>query len=254
MLHREPRGSGSFDPASFERLCAEDPSSARDALMRDQRDLLDEFERTYALHRAKVADLVARAEGMPATDIRREAAALRESQDAIRRILRRIDASAQSASDLMAELREWEAREGEDGTRHADHPDVRAEIIRSELRSRGHQTDLQATPIEESPFGRLGCAISEPHVVTAFSVAPPSEDAFDRDADMGEMTSCDTETLIRLIRETTREAERWHGQPEQDHEVVDDLRRLRDLHAILKRLDREGGATRDRMTLAVRMR
>lgn len=253
MLRREPKASGSFDPATFERLCVEDPSSAREALVRDQQELLEEFERTYALHRAKVVDLAARAMRLPANEFRREAAALRESQDGIRRILRRIDASAHSASDLLMELREWEAREGEEGTRHADHPDVRAEIVRSELRSRGHAPNLKATSMDESPFGRLGCAVPEPMVVMT-PVAMSVEASLDQDADMEDLSSYDTETLMRLIRETTREAERWHGVPEQDQEVVDDLQRLRSLHAILKRIDRQQGTSRDRLSLAVRMR
>ncbi|MCI0478974.1 hypothetical protein L0Y59_00310 [Candidatus Uhrbacteria bacterium] len=242
VLRREPTVSG---------------SSAPEELAADREDLLADLERTFALYRSKVADFAARIDGLPVEEARREAEILRDAHDAIRRTMRRIEASARTANELMEELREWEAREGEGGPRHADHPDIRAEVIRSELRTRGVMPVLEAMPVEASPFVGSGYAPQEP-------VAPfmrPSEieseaeeDPFGRDADMDDLHVRDVETILRSIRETTREAERWHGLPEQEAEVVDDLRRLRDMHTLLKRIDRSRGTVRDRLTLAIRMR
>lgn len=249
-LRLGPRFSGSFDPAAFERLCAEDPSAARGALALDQRELADELGRTYAAYREKLDMLEARVRGMGASDVRREAAALRDAQDAIRRTLRRIDASARSAEELEDELREWEARRGERGPRHADHPDVRLEIVRSELHARGRAPELRAIPMEESPFGRLSCAMPAdpgPRTPDAAAWIRPSDD-------VGGLPPPDPDHLVLAIRQMTREVERGLSSENPDLETLDDLHELRSLHAVLKRLDRERGASRDRVALAVRMR
>ncbi|GEM_PF-5711305 len=66
----------------------------------------------------------------------------------------------------------------------------------------------------------------------------------------------DPTLLLRAIREATREAERWHALPQVEHgeDALEQVRQLRELHASLKRLDREQGIERARLTLAVRMR
>jgi uncharacterized membrane protein len=248
-LRLGPRFSGSFDPAAFERLCANDPSAARDALTLDQRELMEELGRTYAAYREKLETLAVRVRGMDATDIRREAATLRDAHDSIRRTLRRIDVSARSAKELEDELREWESRHGEGGPRHADHPDVRLEIVRSELQARGRTPELHAIRMDESPFGRLSCAMPEnadPVAIGATWVGL-SDDAEG-------LPSPDPEHLVQAIRQMTREIERGLSTENPEPETVDDLHELRSLHAALKRLDRERGSSRDRLALAVRMR
>ena len=249
-LRLGPRFSGSFDPAAFERLCAEDPSAARDALTLDQRELADELGRTYAAYREKLNMLAARVRDMSASDVRREAAALRDAQDAIRRTLRRIDASAHSAEELEDELRDWEARQGERGPRHADHPDVRLEIVRSELHARGRAPVLRVIPMEESPFGRLSCAIPQDAGRRTSDVGRGTQDEF---PDVGGLPSPDPDNLVAAIRQMTRDVERGLSSENPEPETLDDLHELRSLHAALKRLDRERGASRDRVALAVRM-
>jgi hypothetical protein len=247
-LRLEPRVSGSFDPATFVRICEDDPEAARGALLLDHRELAEELALTHATYEEKLKSLAARTRDMPAADVRREVSSLRDAQDAIRRTLRRIDASSRSAQELLAELREWEARQDEDGPRHADHPDVRAEIVRSELRARGLQPDMRAIAMEESPFGRLGCVVQS----TPVCAEEPSRtsDEFD---EVEALPLPDPEHLVEAIRQATRDAEQWLSVTEPEQEAIEDLHQLRRLHALLKRLDREQGNTRDRLTLAVRM-
>jgi len=248
-LRLKPPLSGSFDPAAFERLCEEDPVAARDALFLDQRELTDELERTYATYQEKLKGLEARIRCIPASEVKQEAEGLREAQDSIRKTLRRIEASARSARDLEAELLEWEARQGEDGPLHADHPDVRVEIVRSELVTRGSAPDMRAIPMEETPFGRVGCVMPARMETEGETVEMPINL---EDEDI-ELPDPDPDQLVRTIRQMTREAERGLSVPDPEPEAIEDLRRLRELHALLKRLDRERGATRDRIALAVRM-
>jgi hypothetical protein len=248
-LRLKPPLSGSFDPASFERLCEEDPAAARDALSLDQRELAEELERTYGTYLEKIKGLETRIRDLPASEVRKEATTLREAQDGIRRTLRRIEASSRSARDLEAELLEWEARRGEAGPLHADHPDVRLEIARSELDARGACPDVRVIPLEESPFGRIGCIMPSQYDTAREPLEIEAEDGLE---DL-ELPMPDPDHLVLTIRQMTREVERGFSVQNPGQETVEDLRRLRELHALLKRLDRERGATRDRITLAVRM-
>lgn len=252
-FRKEPPSSVSFDPVSFERICREDPASARAALEADQRALADELERTYAAYSERMEGAAGRLAGMSDEDVAREAKLLRDAQDGLRRILRRIDASAQTARQLERELSEWESRGNTEGPRHADHPLVRAEIIRSELATRGDLQRLVTIPPEQSPFRIVvetrPVASEEREAWSPASFVPqPEEIPFEH------LTSLDPDHLLGTIRLETREAERWHGHHDPDHDAIDQVKQVRNLHAILKRLDRQKGIRRDRMTIAIHMR
>lgn len=248
-FHADPQPSGSFDPARFERLCLENPAAAHAALMADQRELADELERTYAAYEERLNDLAARLSMLSPEDIRREARVLREAQDGMRRTLRRIDVSARSAKDLERELQEWEHRREESGPPHADHPLVRAEIIRSELMARGGLSRVSTIDPESSPF-RVHDTVPLPvqDRMEAEDVSDVEED------DMDSIPSLAPDDLVGVIRMETREAERWHAIPEPDYEAIEQVRQVKTLHALLKRLDREQGINRDRVAFAIHMR
>lgn len=255
-LQKESPSSDRFDPRTFDQLCREDPASARAALVADQRSLSEELERTYTAYEERLEAVSSRLRTLSPEDIEREARVLREAQDGLRRLIHRIEASAKTARDLERELHEWERRGDEEGPWHADHPLVRAEVVRSELASRGDIRRIFAIPPEQSPF----------RVASVPEVAPEEEEeapqprviAFGRYEEPATarepLHSPDPEHLLHVIRLETREAERWHGHHESDPEAIVQLRHLRDLHAALKRIDRERGIRRDRMAYAVHMR
>jgi hypothetical protein len=252
----EPPLSDVIDPRSFEQLCRENPAQARAALLADQRSLADELERTYAAYEDRLASVSMRLRYMSDADVEREARTLRDAQDGLRRLIRRIDASAKTARDLERELREWERREDEEGPQHADHPIVRAELIRSELATRGDIRRIVAIAPERSPF-RLAVP-SEPEPEEALVAEGPRVIAFGRYEEVSDEPESihhpDPTHLLTVIRMETREAERWHGHHRADPESIEQIRYLRELHAALKRIDREKGIRRHRMEYAVRMR
>lgn len=253
-FRKEPPSSVSFDPVSFERICREDPASARAALEADQRSLADELERTYAAYSERLEGAASRLSGMSDGDVAREAAVLREAQDGLRRILRRIDASAQTARQLERELSDWESRGRVEGPRHADHPLVRAEIIRSELATRGEFQQLVAISPDQSPF-RIVIDERPTYAPSDFEapLALPMAEAEER-IPFETLASVEPEHLLHTIRFETREAERWHGHHDPDHDAIEQVRQVRQLHGILKRLDRQKGIRRDRMTIAIHMK
>lgn len=249
LFRRERQGSSVFDPVQFERLCLENPAAAQAVLQADQRELAEELEKTYGAYQAKLEEVAARLASLSPSEVRREARLLREAQDAMRRMLRRIEISSMTAQQLERELQEWKTRAEEGGPLHADHPRVRAEIIRSELASRGTGWPPAVIPWEASPF--RASAPSPMHSAEDFEETEEDEGEGIM-ADHSDMRP-DPEQLVRVIRLETREAERWHALPEADAEAIVQVRHLKELHGILKRLDRERGIRRNRLDLAVRM-
>ena len=61
----------------------------------------------------------------------------------------------------------------------------------------------------------------------------------------------DEASLIAAIRDAVRETNRWHALDLSQHtqDAVDQVRQMQQLHAILKRLDRQQGIRRDRSDL-----
>lgn len=222
---------GSFDPEQFEALSAEDPESAHEALRQDYEELCEEFESQVVGLRSELArfgDRMANAEKERDGNGMRE---LRVRYDHLRRLLRRVEAALLGTRDLEEEAADWEARRGEHGIRHADHPAVRAEIARSELRLRYDRT-MAAIPKKETLVYRLAVTPSA------------SSDHF----------RLETERLLHAIRHATAEAEKWHDVPYPNQDAAEHVRNVRELHALLKLMDREAGKRRDRLALALRVR
>jgi len=226
---RRPSRIGSFDPIRFEELCRADPSAAFVLLRHD----FDELEEEFRAHMARYQEDLSALRGRIAScaDAGEEGVLpeLRDRHDRIRLLLRRIEASMSDTRELEEELNDWEDRRGEYGPAHADHPSVRAEIVRSELRSR-HDTARGAVEKRATVIAILKRVAGKRR--------PKSE----------------TATLLDMIRHASAEAERWHDVPYPDEDAVEQIRNVRRLHAILKQFDREAGKRRDRTEFALRMR
>ncbi len=246
FLHPTEQGGVSFQPVEFDRLCREDPQAAHARLKMDQRELTEELERTYAAYQQRLLDLTQRIACLPPEKIEHEAAFLRECQDRLRIMLRRIEVSHKTAQELERELQEWNARD-ESSPPHSDHPHIRAEVIRSEMKLRRECASMEAIPPHASPFAL-------PRIKEAQSEIPiASERGETSIEESGGLRSIDPVSLLGLIRMETREAERWHAVPQPDQDAVDQVRQLKALHAVLKQQDRERGIRRDRIAFAVRM-
>ena len=222
----------------------ENPGRALTALQQGHRDLADEFERVYKDYERTLENTALRLKTMEPSDLHREIRTLRDVHDALRRTLRRLDASMRSAAEIERELGEWRARENEGGPWHADHPKVRAEILRSELSVR-EEKPLTVIPLESSPFVKA----FEQEECETLCDEPRFSDP--RETQLQEVS---VEHLIQAIRHANREVERWHESPEIGRDAIDEVKELRRLHAILKQRDRESGTMRDRIELAVKTR
>lgn len=230
-----------IDRDDFERTCLEDPTAALQALSTDLIDVREEYDRVASAYRRAVAHLEDRLDHAAPADALREGQQIREVAEGLRRAALRLESSFRETRELEVELHEWESRAGEQGERNTDHPDVRAEILRSELALRRDRGIIAAIPLDQSPF--------RPIAMTA-DVSSSEDD----EPEMPEMAMPDAEHLLLTIKQKTKDVEHWYEHADVSPEVCDDVRDLRTLHAALRRIDREDGAVRDRVSYALRMR
>ena len=251
----------SFDPAAFIRVCEEDPARAKALLAADQMSLAQEIEETFQAYDERLEELASRTHRLSAKEVKHEAKRIRQAQDALRRALRRVEVSAKTAKELERELSLWEERENDAQDLHADHPAVRAEMIRSELAVRGTEVPQRMREIPVAVNVETEEADEEPAmkpVNAALWLTQDAAEAGDEGSEEEEEISAplstpEAEHLLRAILEATREAERWHALPAEEHDedTLYQLHQVRELHAALKRLDRENSIRRDRMAYAV---
>jgi hypothetical protein len=225
---------------------------ARRQLCEEQRALSSDIEKLFRVYDAKVRQLSSRLQGLSAEELEREVQDIRQTQDALKRLVRRAEVSTKTTSQLERELAGWESR-GAEGELHADHPLIRAELIRSELLSRDPRSGVgSARPIMSSS---LELAAPRVEASEAIPLDEPVVEERSQQVPVVFLPEIDATQLLAAIRDATREAERWHGVPDVQHddEALAQLHHVRDLHAILKRLDRRRGVRRDRLAIAIRL-
>lgn len=218
-------------------------SAARTFLSQDQARIAKEIEEMYGLYDQRLQSLALRIKTLSEDDLARELESLREAQDDLRTIVRRFQAALKGTEELERELDGWEGQTHDRSPIHADHPLVRSEIIRSELTLRDEETLRQGArplapemeflppPSEPRPSNVSSAPAYEVRVHEVDPVRVPSE-----------------AHLLQAIREAIRETNRWHAvHPSQySQDAVDQAKQLKYLHAILRRLDKQQGITRDR--------
>lgn len=222
-----------------------DLGEMRKRLEQDQGMLTQEVENVFALYDERLRSLSSRVHQLTDEEIATEEKFLSQAQEELRAIVRRLEAAVKSRRELERELVEWEDRKA-DSRMSADHPRMRVELIRSELAARQLADEAvddasrdETLAVQPSDDWKLQERESCP---AAMPVEP--------------LHRIQPEQLVALIREATREADRWHALPDEAHtdDALVHMHHVRDLHALLKQIDREQGMQRDRVALAVRVR
>ncbi len=237
------------------------PSSDRERLRDEQRMLADEIESLFRVFDDRLQALARRSHELSESEFARESSRIRTAQDELRRALRRLEASVKTTPQLERELEQWE-RLPSDGNVHADHPIVRSEMIRSELAvRRGEVRTVSISNLDERPVKDVVDLIKQQLV----AVEPMMEPVSSPDVDSASteyqfqsyepLVSSDTSQLMAAIQQATREAERWHAVDVtmSDEDAIVQVHHVRELHALLKRSDREQGIQRDRVAFAIKM-
>lgn len=204
-----------------------------------QAEIHRDFEAAIDTADAQLRAIATRLSQLGPEATREDVRALEAEQDRVRRLVRRIQAALAGREELEREHEAWASRADESSALHADHPRVRAEIARSELAVRSGEVS-DKLKVESEKYEHLPLSTSHSSLAVLVHAVDPR-------------LIPDEAHLIRAIREAVREAERWHGIPpdEVDMDAVDQVRHVRELHAILKRLDRERHIRRDRLMLSI---
>lgn len=228
-----------FDAAEFERLCIESPAQAVQMLRREQRVLNERFERTCGVSSERMARA---AQELRVASDEHDRASLRrlcESQERIRQLLLRIDATTRTEQELEREAADWEVRV-------THHSGVRLEIVRSELALR---RDIpRAISIKPArPTREAQPQLRREGAGDVMASRTGYQNRFeDASQTWHELSHPHIEQLLQAIRMIRREIGRHADAPEASEEILEEVHRLRALHATLKRLDREQGTRRDR--------
>lgn len=225
-------------------------SSAKSALAAEQAELAHEIERLFLAYDERVREVSMRVRDLRPDAAEEEIARLRDVQKDLQMVVRRLDAAIKSRQELEQELSSWRNR-GQD----REQVRRRAEIIRSELAVRGlgmveDTEDIQPIQIEDFVKDRpktniLAGAEKEIEAIPVY--------VEDEDEQVEPLHIPDVEHLLAAIREATREAERWHAIPVEDHddEALLQVRHVKELNGLLKKLDRKQGISRDRIEMAI---
>lgn len=223
------------------------PSAARAFLAQDQTRLAQEIEEMYGLYDQRLQSLATRIKTLSEDDLARELESLREAQDDLRTLIRRFQVALKGTEELHRELDGWQGQKHDRSPLHADHPLVRSEIIRSELALRDEDRLRQeALPIEPEPPVSLPFVAPLSAFPSSRQDAPEAYRILIHEVDPVQVPS--EVHLIQAIREAVRETNRWHAVHPSQHsqDAVDQAKQLKYLHAILRRLDKQQGITRDR--------
>ena len=227
----------------------EDALRLRGVLEQEQRSIAQNLEGLFQTYDARVREMAERLHTMSNDEIEIEGESLAQAQDELKQLTRRLETAVKSRQQLERELGEWQDRADEGGPIHADHPATRAEIVRSEIALREAYRKPQGCSAQSRC---CDSDVSDHGDVEGVEYAVEPGDVYEEPVRMERVSS---EQLIGIIREATKEAERWHATRLEQHsqDALDQIHHVRDLHTLLKQIDREQGTRRDRVALAVRM-
>lgn len=214
------------------KACIDSPDAALAELQEEQRQIGEELEATFLAYDRKLQEMAGRLRASGGVMDKRELKRLRSEQTDLWRLVRRAQAAFRSTHELERELREWSHRPvGAMPSGHPDHPGTRIEIVGSELRVRG---------------------------VGAIPLVDIATDDGDEKADISEdgpaWNAVPAASLLREIEMKEKEMARLLAQgsgAETSAEIAAFARELRELHAHLRRTDKQEGRSRDRLGMGV---
>ena len=249
LTGRPSRGGRSSEARNNSISDMDGLSQAKAVLALEQAELAKQVEELISAYNEKVESLAWRLRTLPADVSAAELADIREAQRGLKSVLHRLEAAVKSRQELESEIVRWQGRSA-GGTQDREEARRRSEIIRSELMLRG-ETDgipltFQTVGVDFRPVAKCGPVISK----------TPDESADLSDQGIEALPRMDEAQLVEAIRAATREAERWHAVPEEDwnEEALSQVHLVRELHALLKRLDKQKGVERDRIEIAINPR
>lgn len=221
-----------------------------DRLMNEQRALNERAVRMLEVYERKTEKIAALLEECRQGDIERLAPHIRQLQMDLKNALMRAELAGTETSDLERELADWQYR----WKNGSEEPSSRYKSLLIELKSRGSSSVIARSSGD-----------------AAISTLPSSEEklvyfdlqTLDKEPDEEEVVGAvmyssqeatgletDPEQLVLHIKDLSRELARYKQDPTSEPtESLRMARQIRQLHAILRNIDRKSGDYRDRIGL-----
>ncbi len=219
-----------------------------DRLMNEQRALNERAAKMLDVYERKIEKIAALLEECRQGDIERLAPHIRQLQMDLKNALMRAELAGTETSDLERELADWQYR----WRNGSEEPSPRYKSLLLELRSRGkeisdnqYQSDVidQGLSEEKPIYFDLKTLDEEPDEEEAVGAV-----IYSNQGATGLET--DPEQLVLHIKDLSRELARYKQDPTSEPtESLRMARQIRQLHAILRKIDRKSGDYRDRIGL-----
>ncbi|MDD5726391.1 MAG: hypothetical protein PHC53_03200 [Patescibacteria group bacterium] len=220
-----------------------------DRLMNEQRALNERAARMLDVYERKMEKIAALLEECRQGNIERLAPHIRQLQMDLKNALMRAELAGTETSDLERELADWQYR----WRNGSEEPSPRYKSLLLELRSRG---SLSSSGELDETRGPIPDASEEKPVYFDLQT-------LDKEPDEEEMVGTviysnqgatgletDPEQLVLQIKNLSRELARYKQDPiSEPAESLRMARQIRQLHAILRQIDRKSGDYRDRIGL-----
>jgi len=255
------------------RKLSKPDAKLRDRLLNEQRVLNERAAKMLSVFETKVEKIAALLEECRQGDIERLAPHIRQLQMDLKNAMMRAELAGAEASDLERELADWQYR----WRNGSEELSPRYKSLMIELKSRGSSSVIARNSSDEAISERSPRSsnllamtkVDEPQEKPVYFdlqtlggeyVETPSEDvstlkpqtasavAFSNQEESGLDT--DPDQLVLQIKDLSRELARYKQEPiSEPTESLRMAKQIRQLHAILRQIDRRSGNNRDRIGL-----
>jgi hypothetical protein len=216
-------------------------------MVEEQKRLAQKLSKTFEDYEIRLNKIAGLFEECRQGEIERLAPYIQSLQQEFKTALTKADLAISEHSDLKREMADWNRRK-EAGL--ADEPE-RLRCLMSELELRGRLESRNVTRDTRNVEKEIEPDSNESRVTCHEPLEPEPEEpkgAVYYTDSAAQYLEHDAEHLILNIRELSRELARYQQSPEvEPSESLRLARQIKDLHALLRKADRQSGAKRDRL-------
>ncbi|MFA6100079.1 MAG: hypothetical protein WC750_04370 [Patescibacteria group bacterium] len=220
-----------------------------EGLIEDQKYLAQKLAKTFEDYELQLNKIAALFEECRQGELGRLMPYIQKLQQELRMALTKADLAVSDRADLKREMADWNRRKE---TGLADES-LRLRCLMSELELRGDASQPsiareESKKIEALPTDELVAVEDEPMHHTVQGEPEEARGGVYYTDSASQYLENDAEHLVLNIRDLSRELAHYQQSPEvEPTESLRLARQIKDLHALLRKADRQSGAKRDRI-------
>lgn len=244
-------GSAKKPHAFLKQAKIKDDGSIK-SLVSEQRDLSNRFEALMSRLENSLDSMSSTIKSLNVND-RRILENLRKKQEGLRLAMTRLEAALSNRSDVERELVGWKRALENTDRKDCLRASLKAEIFRSEATIRSAIESGRPIEVQSASVARETAVIPSKIVHTATEELPQQADIeFKPRIARAEAKHLTPEAahIVRSIRELSNELARHEQSPVPNQkEMASVTRQIRDLHVVLRKIDKKFGKIRDRIEM-----